>query len=302
MKTPSLVLISALLSVAQSSTPFRADPPHVCDDCDDWNRPAEPFKIFGNTYYVGVAGLTSLLITTSDGLILLDGGLPQSAPRIDSNIRKLGFRTENVRLILNSHAHIDHAGGLAALQRASKARVAASTAGAEALRHGESTKDDPQYVAGAVGNRFPAVANVEVVKDRAAIRIGDVSVTPYYTPGHTPGSTTWTWQSCESARCVNIVYADSLTPVSADGFKYTARGSGESPADRFARSISTIEQLPCDVLFAPHPEFIGLDAKLARLKKDPATNPFIGDGQCRDYAAQGRKRLQQRVAEEKKGL
>ena len=303
MKTPSLVAlaVSALFSLGQTAPTLRPDPPRVCDDCNEWNRSLEPFKLFGNTYYVGTAGLSSLLITTSDGLILVDGGLPQSAPLIDANIRKLGFRTENVRLIVNSHAHYDHAGGIAALQRASGARVAASVAGGAALKRGGPIEDDPQYGFGREANAFAAVENVVVAKDREAIRIGNVAITPHYTPGHTPGSTTWTWESCEGARCLNVVYADSLTAVSAPGFRFSGDGGGDSAADRFARSITVVTELRCDILVAPHPAATGLPEKLARLKSDPSTNPFIDAGACRAYAAEASKRLEQRVAAEKKG-
>ena len=118
-------LLLLLASFTQASS-FQSDPPHKCDDCEGWNKPREPFKIFGNTYFVGTDGLSAILITGDAGLVLLDGGLEQSAARIDANIRKLGFRTEDVKLIVNSHGHFDHAGGIAALQRASGATVAAS--------------------------------------------------------------------------------------------------------------------------------------------------------------------------------
>ena len=108
-------------------------------------------------------------------------------------------------------------------------------------------------------------------------------------------------RSSSWSRCLHLVYADSLTPVSSEGYKFSRRGKGESPADRFARSITRVSELPCDVLIAPHPEFIGLDEKLARLKKDPSTNPFIDSGACRAFAAAAKKRLDQRLAEEKKG-
>ena len=120
-----------------------------------WNAAHEPFRVFGNTYYVGVAGLSSVLVASDQGLILLDGGLPQSAPLIDASIRKLGFRTEDVRLILNSHTHYDHAGGIAALQRVSGAIVAASASGARAIESGGPPADDPQYAFGKEANRFP---------------------------------------------------------------------------------------------------------------------------------------------------
>lgn len=102
----------------KSPEPLRsADPPKVCDSCEDWNKPHAPFRIFGNTYYVGVQGLSAVLIDGGDGLVLIDGGLSQSAPLIAKNIESLGFRINQVRWIVSSHPHYDHVGGIAALQR-----------------------------------------------------------------------------------------------------------------------------------------------------------------------------------------
>jgi metallo-beta-lactamase class B len=118
--TPTIVValsLSVALSFSQAASTFKPDPPMVCPSCDEWNAPREPFRVFGNTYFVGPAGVSSVLIASDEGLILLDGGLSQSAPTIDANIRKLGFRTEDIRLIGASHEHYDHVGGIAALQR-----------------------------------------------------------------------------------------------------------------------------------------------------------------------------------------
>ena len=120
--------LAFLFAVPVAVSP-KPDPPHKCADCDDWNKPHEPFRVFGNTYYVGADGRLGGAGHQRPGSILLDGGLPQTAPLIDANIRKLGFKTEDISLIVNSHAHYDHAGGIAALQRASGATVAASAAG-----------------------------------------------------------------------------------------------------------------------------------------------------------------------------
>jgi metallo-beta-lactamase class B len=265
---------------------------------ENWNTPQAPFRIFGNTYYVGTAGLSAILITSDEGHILIDGALPQSAPLIEANIRALGFQPRDVRLILNSHEHYDHAGGLAALQRATGARVAASPAAARALREGHPTPEDPQYESG-LKAPYGAVKNVETIADRSTLRIGPLGITAHFTPGHTPGATTWSWRSCEGTRCVDIVYADSLTPVSDDGFRFTGDGKRPSIVEVFQRSISRLEELPCDVLLAPHPEFISLTAKLERLKKNPEINPFVESNACRTHAATARKRLEQRLANEK---
>jgi metallo-beta-lactamase class B len=266
---------------------------------DNWNTPQEPFRMLGNTYYVGTAGLSAILITSDAGHMLIDGALPQSAAIIEKNISALGFRLRDIRLLLNSHEHFDHAGGLAALQRSTSARVAASPAAARALRQGHPTLEDPQYQS-SLQARFETVQDVEIIADRATLRVGPLAVTAHFTPGHTPGATTWSWRSCERTRCVDIVYADSLTPVSDDGFKFTGDEKHPPIVDAFRRSITRVEALPCDVVLAPHPEFIALTAKLARLKERPDVNPFVEENACRTYAATARKRLEQRVAAEMK--
>src|SRR5690606_32219227 len=121
----SALVLTALFAFTQAPSTFDADPPMACASCEEWNRPQEPFRIFGNTYYVGAAGVSAVLVTSDEGHVLLDGGLSQTAPLIDANIRALGFRTEDVRLITVSHEHYDHVGGIAALQRASGAEVVA---------------------------------------------------------------------------------------------------------------------------------------------------------------------------------
>jgi len=302
MKVRGTILVSLLfpVAVAAGRPALKADAPKEYEACAGWNAPHEPFRVFGNTYYVGVAGLSSVLIASDEGLILLDGGLPQSAPLIDANIRKLGFRSEDIRLIVNSHAHFDHAGGIAALQRASGAAVWASAAGARAIQNGEPTADDPQYGFGKDANSFPAVKRVEVVADGQTLRVGDLAVTAHLTPGHTPGSTTWTWRSCEGPRCLAIVYADSLNPVSAPGFRFTGDASHPGVETAFRRSIATVAKLPCDILLAVHPGFAGMDEKLRRRREQPGSEPFVDRAACRTYAGDAERRLDLRVGEERK--
>jgi metallo-beta-lactamase class B len=283
------------LLLAQSGASVKPDPPIDCTSCKEWNEPHEPFLVYGNTYYVGTAGLSAVLIKSDAGLILLDGGLTQSATLIADNIRSSGARLEDIRLIVNSHAHYDHAAGIAALQRVSGAPVAASPSGARALSQGYPTEDDPQYGSG-LKLKYPAVKNVKVVKDGEVLRVGSLAITAHHTPGHTPGATTWTWQSCEQNKCLNMVYADSFSPVSDDGFKFTQQAGA---VDAFRKSIATLEKLPCDVLLVPHPSAIEMDRKMRTWETNPAVNPFIDSNSCRSYAASIRKRLEARIASEK---
>jgi metallo-beta-lactamase class B len=288
-----LVLVSGPLAAAE----LQPDPPHACEWCEGWGQPHEPFKVYGNTWYVG-GGVSSILITSPQGHILLDGGLTQTAPQIAANIQKLGFRLEDVKLILNSHMHYDHAGGIAALQRASGAQVAASPAGKRALENGGPTDEDPQFEFGPEHNNFPAVANVREVADGETLRVGGLAITAHFTPGHTPGGTSWTWKSCDGGKCLDLVYADSLNSVSAPSFRFSGDASHASRVKDFEHSIAVVAGLECDILLAPHPESIDMEAKLAARAAKPSSNPFLDRKACAAYAEGARQRLQKRVAEE----
>ena len=288
---PALAVVCALLSMGQAvRRPFKSDPPKMCQACPGWNKDRDPIRIYGDTYYVGTAGLSSVLITSGRGHILIDGGLAQSAELIDRHIRKLGFKTEDVKLIVNSHSHYDHAGGIHALQAASGARVALSRPAAEALRRGENTVDDPQYGFGHDSNAFPPVTFAHVIHDGDVLNVGALAITAHMTPGHTPGGTTWTWKSCEGVRCLDIVYADSLNAISAPGFKYT---NDPARVAAFRKSIATVASLPCDIVLAPHPNLIRFEAKAA-------AKSFVDPQGCREYAAQAKKTLDERLASEQK--
>ena len=134
-------------------------------------------------------------MTSDSGHILIDAPLARNAELIEANVRALGFRVEDIRVILNSHAHFDHAGGIARLARDSGAEVRASVAGARALRTGGNDPDDPQH--GLAGGYAP-VDVAATLADGDVVRVGTLALTARLTPGHTPGSTTWTWRSCEA--------------------------------------------------------------------------------------------------------
>jgi metallo-beta-lactamase class B len=305
-------LAAALLAATPAAPPsapaapsdLAPDPPHVCDDCDAWNKPRAPFRLFGNSYFVGTEGLSAVLLTGDAGHVLLDGGLPQSAPLIRASIRKLGFRMEDVKLIVTSHGHFDHVGGVAALQRWTGAQVVASRSTAQALQRGENTPDDPQFGFGPKVNSFPKVTNVRLVKDGETLRLGRIALTAHDTSGHTPGSTTWTWRSCEGTSCRSIVYADSLNAVSAPGFRFTGAGpAAPSRIESFRRSIQKVAALPCDVIVAVHPGFTQIDEKLRRRAERAGTSaaspdPLVDPEGCRAYAADALQRLEARIAEE----
>jgi metallo-beta-lactamase class B len=311
---PRRLALAALL--AASPLPLIAQSPDTaaarrsvpsCDGEREWNTPHAPFRLHGSTYYVGTHCLAALLVTSPAGHVLVDAGLPSTAPLVRASIEALGFRMADVKLIVNSHAHHDHAGGIAELQRASGAMVAASPWSARVLEAGRTLPDDPQHD---IAPALPRARRVRVLADGETVRVGPLALTAHWTPGHTPGGTTWTWRSCEGARCLDVVYADSQTPISADGFSFT-RGTTYPAALRdFARGHATLERLRCDLLVTPHPSASALWERMAARDAGGTggsgtggtggAGPSLVDAEgCRRYAAGARAALARRVATER---
>jgi metallo-beta-lactamase class B len=257
-----------------------------------WTQPQKPFRIYGNTYYVGSHGLSAILITSPKGHVLIDGTLPENAPLIESNIRALGFRVQDIKLILNSHAHGDHAGAIAALARDSGAQVAASAASAKALKLGGDDPDDPQH---GMAPFYPKVSNVRVLVDGQTVHVGSLALQMHAMPGHTPGSSGWTWRSCEEGRCLSMVYADSLSLLSTDDYRYTDPAHPERLAG-YRRALAMLAALPCDILLTPHPRD-GFFDKAARIAPGKS-NPLIDTQACKAYAAEGQQNLEARLRKE----
>lgn len=282
----------AVITLASMLPGTHAAAQGISTDRGAWNTSQKPFRIYGNSWYVGPHGLSSILVDTGQGLALFDGDLPESAPQIEAHIRALGFHVSDVKWILNSHAHIDHAGGIVALQRASGAEVLASAAGARELQLGGADPSDPQY--GSIPYYTP-VRHVRVILNGETLHLGNAAITAHYTPGHTAGSTTWTWISCESSRCLHIAYVDSLSAVSAPSFRFSDRPLYVAA---FRRSIETVAALPCDILLTPHPDASGFWERVERRRSVTDVSPLIDQSACRTYAAAAAKGLDAKLAEE----
>jgi metallo-beta-lactamase class B len=289
--TATFLLVLAALASGQSGAPASS-----CSDCPVWNRQQEPFRIYGNTYYVGPHGLTSLLLTSKSGHVLIDGALPESVPQIVANIRALGFRIEDVKLIVNSHVHFDHGGGISELQRLSGARVAASPWSAEVLTKSGVGKGDPQF------GSIPPVALVpraDTLRDGQTLRVGDIRLTARFTPGHTPGGTSWTWRSCEGGRCLSLVYSDSMTPVSADGFRFTDSREYPTGVRDFEKSFAFLRSAPCDILLTSHPDASGLWQRLEGRQRGVRPDPLVSPNACKELAERAEGQLRRRLESEK---
>jgi metallo-beta-lactamase class B len=286
-----LLGLAGCASAPSSSSPLLTTgyPRELCAACPGWNATQTPFQIYGNNYFVGTRGLSAILIASPEGHILLDGGLPDTAPKILENIAALGFNIADVKLILNSHAHYDHAGGIAALQIASGARVAASSQSAPVLEAGRSGPEDPQF---GVLFDFHPVDGVEVFADGETLTLGPLAITAHITGGHSPGGTSWSWRACEGDSCLDIVFADSQTAASADGFRFSRNEGYPTVLADFERAFTLLESIPCDLLITPHPT-----ASSFWERRESETG-FVDREACRRYAATARTGLARRLATE----
>jgi metallo-beta-lactamase class B len=260
----------------------------ACEGRDGWGDPAPPSHVYGNVYMVGTCGIVSLLITTPQGHFLIDGAIPEAATEIAQNIRDLGFDPKDVRYLLNTHEHFDHSGGLAGLKRITGAKMVARAEAKDALENGDTHPTDPQK------GLFDPVEGVKVdqlIADGGTLTIGNQTLTAIATPGHSPGGTSWRWQSCEKGKCVNIVYADSLSAVSADEYKFSEHPEYVAPLRATISKIGALGK--CDILITPHPSASNFFDRLARKAA------LVDSTACSQYAAGALTRLENRLAKEK---
>ena len=248
------------------------------------NQPREPFHIIGNLYYVGASDVTSFLITSPQGHVVLDGGFPETAPRIVANIRKLGFDPRDVKWLLNSHAHADHAGGLAELQRATGAKLAASAGDAPQLERGGMS--DPAF-----GDRllFPAVTPDRILSDGDTVTVGDTTLTAHLTPGHTHGCTTWTMPVRDQGRTYEAVFVCSTSMVA---------GRVTPLAKEYERTFQLLRSLHPDLFFGSHGVFFDLDGKAKRLAAGATPNPFLDRRGYVEYLDGSEAAFRKRVKQE----
>jgi len=255
------------------------------------NQPVEPYRIAGNLYFVGASDVTSFLITTPEGHLLLDGGFAETAPMIEANVRKLGFKLEDVKILLSSHAHFDHAGGLAELQRKTGARLYAGAGDVDLLARGGSGDF-------AFGDRlrFPAVQVDHPVHDGETVRLGGTTLTAHATPGHTRGCTSWSMVIEEGGKRYDVVFVGSTTIN--PGVHLAGKPSYPGIAEDYAKSFATLKALPCDIFLGSHASFYQGLEKAERLKKGEGPNPFVDPQGYRDFLSGTEKAYREQLEKE----
>jgi len=270
----AVILLCASAAFAQSDPESRS-----------WNQPVEPFHIIGNIYYVGASDIASYLIVTPKGHILIDGGFVETAAMIESNIHRLGFDLHDVRIILNSHAHYDHAGGIAELKKKTYAKLYVSPASAAEMARGG--KDDPQF-----GDKYtyPPVTADDVVYDGDHVALGGTTLTAHLTPGHTKGCTTWTMQVRREGVVHDVVFLGSPTIPT----EYRLVGNPRYPdaIDDYLHQFEVLKSLPCDVFLGAHGSYFNLAEKRKRLAAGDR-DAFIDPGGYRRFVEASEKRFLQ---------
>jgi len=257
----------------------------------EWNQPVKPFRIIGNIYYVGASEVSSFLITTPKGHILLDSGFAETVPLIAAGINQLGFKIEDVKVLINSHAHYDHAAGLAQLKRLTGAQLMLSEPEAALVANGG--KGDFQW-----GDKFtyePAMAD-RLLKDKDQVDLGGVTMIARLTPGHTRGCTTWLMKVTEGGKSYDVVFIGSTTApeyVLVNNSKYPNIVSDYEYTFRLLRSLH------CDVFLGPHGSFFHLKEKAARLARGVSPNPFIEGKSYREFLDRTEKDFLDLVSKQK---
>ena len=281
----ALVALLTLAGTAQAQTPKDL----LAALLVKWNTPTEPFRMIGNVYYVGTDGLASYLITSPQGHILVDTVMPEATSQIKANIEKLGFKVADIKYLLNTHAHIDHTGGLAEMKQASGAQLVAGEADKPLLEGG--------YYPGArkeTALNFPPVKVDRTVREGDTVTIADVTLTARETPGHSPGCTSWEFSVkdgdatrsalifCSGTVALNRLVTNPTYPGIVTDYKKT-----------FARA----QDMKPDVLLAPHPEMYKMAEKRTKLAEG-GPNPFVNPGEFNAYAATLEKAFEDALAKQ----
>lgn len=265
---PSLIfsvaqILALTISAPALAAPAAADPAagqrfmEQCKGKETFDDPAPPVRIYGNVWYVGTCNVTVLLLTSPKGHVLMDSATAEAAPQILANIKSAGFDPKDVRWIVSSHEHFDHVGGLAFLKRATGAKVVARDAAAAIFRSGKVSPDDPQVQE---IHGFDPVRPDRVMTAGNTLQVGPIHLTLLATPGHTEGSTSWTWQSCDGADCRKFTYLDSISALQLGTYRF--KDHPERVA-MFRQTFDLIDKMDCGIVLTPHPSVSAMAERMA---------------------------------------
>ena len=248
---------------------------------DSWNLPMKPFRIIGNIHYVGMRGVSSFLITTPDGHILVDTGFEMSVPHIRDSVQQLGFKLTDIKMLLNSHAHLDHCGGHAWMKELTGARIIMSKADAAMLASGGASDFTPYSLD---MKSYPAASADQLIQDGESVSLGGSTMICHLTPGHTKGCTTWTMDVREEGKVYHVLFFGSTTVL--EGVPLVNNLKYLQIAGDYAATFAKLKSLPCDVFLAPHGGFFDLAGKRERMIKGETSNPFIDNQSYRAFIRQ----------------
>lgn len=280
-----LVALAATAGLSATAAPPPLDPAALA-----MNRPVAPFCIADEICYVGTEDLGIYLIKTGAGDILIDGGYEQTVPQILANLKTLGVDPKDIRILLNSHTHRDHAGGLAALKTITGAKLVLSrVAAAEFARGGH---DDPNFGNASI---FPPVKADRIVADGEAVALGNVTLTAHLTPGHTKGCTTWTMPAHIAGKTYQALF---LCSVSAPGYKLVGNTAYPDIVADYRHSFAVLKTLPCELFLGAHAQFYGMLKKRAEMEKTGSPMAFVDPAGCRRYLDEAEAAFDKAVAKQ----
>lgn len=287
----AVVLTLAVISIPATSSSGSTGQGPYTKATPEWNQRLRPFRIVGNIYYVGASEVSSFLITSPNGHMLLDSGFAETVPLIAESIKQLGFKIEDVKILINSHGHYDHAAGFAELKRLTGGQLMLSEPDAALVANGG--KGDFQW--GDTLTYEPATAD-RILKDQDQIELGGVTMTARLTPGHTRGCTTWLTKVTEDGKDYDVVFVGSTT---APGYTLVGNSSYPNIIEDYECTFRLLRSLPCDVFLGPHGSFFNLKEKAGRLARGVKPNPFIEDKSYRMFLDQTEKAFLELVSKQR---
>jgi metallo-beta-lactamase class B len=246
----------------------------------EWMKPFPPHRIVGNVYYVGSKDLASYLITTPQGHILINSSLKNSVPLIRKSVEALGFRFNDVKILLISHAHFDHCAGSALIKQLTGAKYMVMDADVPVVEDGG--RSDFQY-GRSIGSWFAPTKVDRVLHNGDEVRLGNIVLVAHLTAGHTKGCTTWTMKVVDGGRTYNVVIVGS--PNVNPGYKLVDDARYPQIAADFERTFRTLNSLPCDIFLGAHGGYYGMEEKYARMKKGE-TGVFVDPVGYTSYVAE----------------